>query len=80
MFGQIELPYEYATIISLFFFALWITPLVFLMRKSIVIAEYCKKNCVDEVDFILAASHPLARSWWKSLIVWIILTMLWTVV
>ncbi len=80
MFRPCHLPWNFYPIATAALLTVWLLPLASLARKSVRIADYCRRNGLDEVDFIFAASHPLAVGWWRSLLAWIGLTVLWTVV
>lgn len=75
----VRVGWEYAWIVGLLLFSLWLTPLALLAVKTHRIAEHCRRSGEDEVDVIFS-KHPLALSWWRSLLAWIGLTVVWMVV
>lgn len=77
MMYVITIPWEYAQLYSAIMLLIWLTPLLFLARKTAAIAEYTN-NEMDEVDLIFS-NHEMAKSWWRSFLAWIGLTILWVV-
>lgn len=77
----ITIPWECAQLYSAVMLLIWLTPILFLVRKSVMIAEYCR-SCGDEMDEVdmIFSNHELARSWWRTFLAWICLTAMWMVV
>lgn len=76
LFKPIYVDWQVGYWVGFVLFITWLIPLISLVRKSIRIAEHCRRSGEDEVDVIFSR-HPLGISWWRSLLAWYALTMMW---